>query len=127
MRAGRTATASARGPARGACPSRTRRPSRSRAIGREGLPERVRRRSPDAARSPPHRTVRARVRCEKVADDGAAADSLVGWLAHRLGRPKRWRRARALGRLRHVLEHWLTDGERTRLLAWLSRRVALGE
>jgi hypothetical protein len=29
--------------------------------------------------------------------------------------------------LRHVLEHWMSDAERRQLLAWLSRRVALGE
>jgi hypothetical protein len=30
-----------------------------------------------------------------------------------------------LERLRHVVTHWLSDGQRSALLAWLSRRIAL--
>jgi hypothetical protein len=56
------------------------------------------------------------------------ADSLLGWIALRTGRQKALARgAETLERLRHALEHWLTEAERRRLLAWLSRRVSLGD
>ena len=56
------------------------------------------------------------------------AESLVGWMAHRVGRaPSLAGAGEPLQRLEHVITHWLDDAQRTGLRAWLARRIALGE
>jgi len=56
------------------------------------------------------------------------AESLVGWMAHRVGRaPSLAGAGDPLQRLEHVVTHWLDDAQRTGLRAWLARRIALGE
>jgi hypothetical protein len=56
------------------------------------------------------------------------AEALVGWLASRLGRPLALAGDRpAHQRLEHVVVHWLSEGQRSALLAWLARRAALGK
>ena len=56
------------------------------------------------------------------------AESLVGWMAHRVGRtPSLAGAGDALERLEHVVAHWLDDAQRAGLRRWLERRVALGE
>jgi len=56
------------------------------------------------------------------------ADILLGWLSRRLARPKALAAGdETLDRLRHVLEHWMSDAERAQFLTWLTRRVAAGE
>jgi len=54
-------------------------------------------------------------------------ERLVGWLAWRLGRNQALAGAGTpLQRLEHVTAHWLDDGQRERLHAWLVRRAAAG-
>ena len=54
-------------------------------------------------------------------------ERLVAWIAARVGRQQGMAGDRPpLERLRHVVTHWLSRGERSDLLAWLSRRAALG-
>lgn len=56
------------------------------------------------------------------------AQRLVGWIAWRTGRNQALAGAGdPLERLRHVLTHWLDDGQRARLLDWLERRRRRGE
>jgi hypothetical protein len=53
---------------------------------------------------------------------------LVGWIALRVGRAQALAGDREpLARLEHVVRHWLSEGERSALLAWLTRRAALRE
>jgi len=53
-------------------------------------------------------------------------ERLVVWIARRVDRPQALAGDREpLERLRHVVTHWLSDGQRSALLAWLSRRIAL--
>ena len=55
-------------------------------------------------------------------------ESLVGWMAHRLGRtPSLAGGGQPIERLEHVLAHWLDDDQRAGLRRWLMRRIALGE
>src|SRR5262249_36145042 len=53
---------------------------------------------------------------------------LVGWIALRVGRAQALAGdTEPLERLEHVVRHWLSEGERSALLAWVTRRPALGE
>jgi len=53
-------------------------------------------------------------------------ERLVQWIAWRIDRPQAMAGDREpLERLRHVVTHWLSEGQRSALLAWLSRRIAL--
>jgi hypothetical protein len=54
------------------------------------------------------------------------AERLTVWIANRVGRAQALAGDRGpFGRREHVVRHWLSEGERSALLAWLSRRVAL--
>jgi hypothetical protein len=56
------------------------------------------------------------------------AEALVGWLAGRVRRPLALAGDRPPHqRLEHVVTHWLSEGQRSALLAWLARRAALGQ
>jgi hypothetical protein len=58
----------------------------------------------------------------------AEAEALTVWIAHRVGRAQTLAGDRgAYGRLEHVARHWLSEGQRSALLAWLMRRIALGQ
>lgn len=55
------------------------------------------------------------------------AERLIGWLAWRTGRASALAGSGdPLTRLEHVLTHWLDDGHRRDLLAWLIRRRDAG-
>jgi len=56
------------------------------------------------------------------------AERLVVWIANRAGRAQALAGdCGAYGRLDHVARHWLSEGQRSALLCWLMRRIALGE
>jgi len=53
-------------------------------------------------------------------------EQLVQWIARRVDRPQASAGDREpLERLRHVVTHWLSEGQRSALFTWLSRRIAL--
>jgi hypothetical protein len=55
-------------------------------------------------------------------------ERVVAWVARRVGRHAVLAGDRpAAERLRHVVVHWLSEGQRSSLAAWLARRAALGE
>lgn len=55
------------------------------------------------------------------------AERLVGWIAWRMSRNQAMAgTGPAIERLEHVLDNWLDDEQRGRLLAWLERRIASG-
>ena len=55
-------------------------------------------------------------------------ERMVAWVAHRVGRHPVLAGDRSpADRLRHVVVHWLSEGQRSSLAAWLARRAALGE
>jgi hypothetical protein len=55
-------------------------------------------------------------------------ERVVAWVAQRVGRHAVLAGDRpAAERLRHVVVHWLSEGQRSSLAAWLARRAALGE
>lgn len=54
-------------------------------------------------------------------------ERVVAWVAARVGRHAVLAGDRsAPERLRHVLVHWLSEGQRSSLAAWIARRAALG-
>jgi len=58
----------------------------------------------------------------------AEAERLVGWLAWRTHHNQALAGSgEPLARLRHALEFWLDDAQRSRLLDWLERRRRSGE
>jgi len=55
-------------------------------------------------------------------------ERLTVWIANRAGRAQALAGDRgAYGRLDHVTRHWLSEGQRSALLGWLMRRIALGQ
>jgi hypothetical protein len=55
-------------------------------------------------------------------------ERMVAWVARRVGRHAALAGDRsAPERLRHVVVHWLSEGQRSALAAWLARRAALGQ
>src|SRR5262245_22118119 len=55
------------------------------------------------------------------------AERLTVWIANRIGRAQALAGDRGpIGRLDHVCRHWLSEGQRSALLCWLMRRIALG-
>lgn len=55
-------------------------------------------------------------------------ERVVQWVARRVGRHAALAGDRPPPeRLRHVVVHWLSEGQRSALAAWLARRAALGQ
>lgn len=55
-------------------------------------------------------------------------ERMVAWVAARVGRHAVLAGDRTPPeRLRHVLVHWLSEGQRSSLAAWICRRAALGQ